>query len=51
MRRAYGSMATARATVPIYYESHPIGMEIEDRERLAEVEEILEEEEQEAAAK
>ncbi len=47
MRRAQED----RATVPIYYESRPIGMEIEDRERLAEVEEILEEEEQEAAAK
>jgi type I restriction enzyme R subunit len=40
-----------RATVPIYYESRPIGMEIEDRERLVEVEEILEDEEHEAAAK
>ncbi len=45
MRRAQED----RATVPIYYESRPIRMEIEDRERLAEVEEILEEEEQEAA--
>jgi SWI2/SNF2 ATPase len=37
--------------VPIYYESRPIKIEIEDRARLAEVEEILEEEEQEAASK
>jgi type I restriction enzyme, R subunit len=40
-----------RATVPIYYESRPIQIEIGDRERLAEVEEILEEEEPAAAAK
>ncbi len=40
-----------RATVPIYYESRPIRIAIEDRERLAEVEAILEDEETQAAAR
>ncbi len=39
------------ATVPIYYESRQIPLEIADRELLAEVEEVLETEEQEAASK
>jgi type I restriction enzyme R subunit len=39
------------ATVPIYYESRPIAMAIEDRARLAEVEDVLEGEAEAAAAK
>lgn len=40
-----------RATVPIFYESRQIPIEIEDPAQLAEVEEVLEDEEEEAAAK
>lgn len=40
-----------RATVPIYYESRQIPLEIADSELLSEVEEVLETEEQEAASK
>jgi type I restriction enzyme R subunit len=40
-----------RATVPIYYESRQIPLDIADPEQLAEVEEVLEDEEQEAASK
>jgi type I restriction enzyme R subunit len=40
-----------RATVPIYYESRQIPIAIEDPDDLARVEEVLEAEEQEAAAK
>jgi len=40
-----------RATVPIFYESRQIPLDIVDPRQLAEVEEILEEEEQAAAAK
>jgi type I restriction enzyme R subunit len=40
-----------RATVPIFYESRQIPIEIEDPAQLAEVEEVLEAEEDEAAAK
>lgn len=40
-----------RATVPIFYESRQIPIAIEDPEQLAEVEEVLEDEEDEAAAK
>jgi type I restriction enzyme R subunit len=40
-----------QATVPIYYESRQIPVEVEDPTQLAEVEEILESEEQEAAGK
>ena len=40
-----------RATVPIFYESRQIPIEIEDPAQLAEVEEVLEDEEDEAAAK
>ncbi len=39
------------ATVPIYYESRPIPLDIADQGQLAEVQEVLEEEEQEAASK
>ena len=39
------------ATVPIYYESRPIPLDIADHGQLAEVQEVLEEEEQEAASK
>ena len=39
------------ATVPIYYESRQIPLEIADEELLSEVEEVLETEEQEAASK
>jgi type I restriction enzyme R subunit len=39
------------ATVPIYYESRQIPLDIADPEQLAEVEEVLEAEEQEAASK
>jgi type I restriction enzyme, R subunit len=47
MRRAQED----RATVPIYYESRQIPLEIADPEQLAEVEEVLEAEEQNAASK
>ncbi len=47
MRRAQED----QATVPIYYESRQIPLSVEDQERLAEVGEILEAEEQEAAGK
>ena len=40
-----------RATVPIYYESRQIPIAIEDPDQLAQVEEVLEAEEEEAAAK
>lgn len=40
-----------RATVPIYYESRPIPIELADPAQLAEVEEVLEDEEPEAANK
>ncbi len=40
-----------QATVPIYYESRQIPLSVEDQEQLAEVGEILEDEEQEAAGK
>jgi type I restriction enzyme, R subunit len=40
-----------RATVPIYYESRQIPLEIADQELLSEVEDVLETEEQEAASK
>jgi type I restriction enzyme R subunit len=40
-----------RATVPIYYESRQIPLDIADLELLSEVEEVLEMEEQEAASK
>ncbi|MGH3991010.1 MAG: type I restriction endonuclease subunit R, partial [Pseudonocardiaceae bacterium] len=40
-----------RATVPIYYESRQIPIEIEDEEALRRVEEVLEAEEEEAASK
>ncbi len=40
-----------RATVPIYYESRQIPLDIADPHQLAEVEEVLEAEEQEAANK
>jgi type I restriction enzyme R subunit len=40
-----------RATVPIFYESRQIPLDIADPRQLAEVEEILEDEEQTAAAK
>jgi type I restriction enzyme R subunit len=40
-----------RATVPIYYESRQIPLEISDPELLSEVEDVLEAEEQEAASK
>lgn len=40
-----------RATVPIYYESRQIPVEIEDLDELAKVEEVLEEEEVAAAEK
>jgi type I restriction enzyme, R subunit len=40
-----------RATVPIYYESRQIPLEIADPQLLTEVEEVLETEEQEAASK
>jgi type I restriction enzyme, R subunit len=40
-----------RATVPIYYESRQIPLAIEDPDELARVEEVLEEEEEAAAAK
>jgi type I restriction enzyme R subunit len=40
-----------RATVPIYYESRQIPLDVADPAQLAEVEEILEAEEQEAATK
>ncbi len=40
-----------RATVPIYYESRQIPIEIEDPAEVEHVEEVLEEEEAEAAAK
>jgi type I restriction enzyme R subunit len=39
------------ATVPIYYESRPIPLDIADQSQLVEVQEVLEEEEQEAASK
>ena len=39
------------ATVPIYYESRPIPLDIADRSQLVDVQEVLEEEEQEAASK
>jgi type I restriction enzyme R subunit len=39
------------ATVPIYYESRQIPLDIADPEQLAEVEEVLEAEEREAASK
>jgi type I restriction enzyme R subunit len=39
------------ATVPIYYESRQIPIDVADPEQLAEVEEVLEAEEQEAASK
>ncbi len=39
------------ATVPIYYESRQIPLEIADSQQLAEVEEVLEGEEQEAVSK
>ena len=39
-----------KATVPIYYESRQIPLEIADRELLAEVEEVLESEEPQAAS-
>ena len=47
MRRAQED----RATVPIYYESRQIPLDIADPEQLAEVEEVLEAEEQDAASK
>jgi type I restriction enzyme R subunit len=40
-----------RATVPIYYESRPIPIELADPAQLAEVEEVLEDEEPDAANK
>ena len=40
-----------RATVPIYYESRQIPIEVEDEEALRRVEEVLEAEEEEAATK
>ena len=40
-----------QATVPIYYESRQIPLSVEDQEQLAQVGEILEAEEQEAAGK
>jgi type I restriction enzyme R subunit len=40
-----------RATVPIYYESRQIPIKIEDADQLAQVEEVLEAEEDEAAAR
>jgi len=40
-----------RATVPIYYESRQIPIEIADAELLSDVEEVLETEEQEAASR
>ncbi|MBV9818195.1 MAG: type I restriction endonuclease subunit R [Solirubrobacterales bacterium] len=40
-----------RATVPIYYESRQIPLDIADTELLSEVEEVLETEEQEAASR
>jgi len=39
------------ATVPIYYESRQIPLEVADQDLLSEVEEVLETEEQEAASK
>ena len=47
MRRAQED----HATVPIYYESRQIPLEIADPQQLADVEEVLEGEEQEAASK
>lgn len=40
-----------KATVPIYYESRQVPVKVDDPTQLAEVEEILEEEEQQAAGK
>ena len=40
-----------RATVPIFYESRQIPIQIEDPAELSDVEEVLEDEEEEAAAK
>jgi type I restriction enzyme, R subunit len=40
-----------RATVPIFYESRQIPIDIEDPAQLAEVDEVLEDEEEEAVAK